>query len=386
MKRVLWIVLDSLGIGEMPDADRFGDKGSDTLRHIVEETKIRLPDMEALGLANIDGINYLPRVDKPRGAYARAGFLSDGKDTITGHWEMAGIVLDEPFQTYPNGFDAEIITGLEEQCGRKVIGNKAASGTKIIEELGEEHSATGAIIVYTSADSVFQIAAHEDVVPLDELYRICEAARAMLVGKHNVARVIARPFVGRSGQYVRTANRRDYAVSPPEKTVLDILQGGGAEVWAVGKIEDIFNKRGIDRAVHTAGNDDGIDKTLEFMAQPATKPTLVYTNLVDFDSKYRNDIYGYAQALVDFDKRLEEILRCLQKEDILILCADHGCDPKTPSSDHSREYVPILLYGAAVKPVNLGTLDSIADLGATVVDYLLGSSSTFGRSFLNQLI
>ncbi len=387
MKRVIWIVLDSVGIGEMEDAAEYGDEGSNTLKHVVtHSSSCRLHNLQALGLAHIDGIDYFDKKGDLGAAVMRAGFLSKGKDTITGHWEMAGIVLHEPFQTYPNGFDREIIEKIESKIGQKIIGNKVASGTEIISELGQEHLHTGNIIVYTSADSVFQIAAHEEVVPVCELYRICETARALLVGKHLVSRVIARPFIGEVDSFVRTANRKDYAVAPPQKSVLDRLTQRGVQVYGVGKIEDIFSGQGILHSVHTKDNQQGIAHILQYMDE-AKDDALIYANLVDFDMKFghRNDVEGYAKALEEFDLALPDIIKKLGDEDWLVLCADHGCDPLSNSTDHSREYVPVIVYGKGVRNVNLGTRQSIADVGATILDYLAGEKAPVGESFLKQI-
>lgn len=387
MKRVIWIVLDSVGIGEMEDAAEYGDKGCNTLKNVVMQSAgCKLNTLEALGLGHIEGVDYLNKDFELNAAVMRAGFASKGKDTITGHWEMTGIVTDEPFQTYPKGFDSEIIAAFESRIGQKVIGNKVASGTEIIAELGQEHIHTGNLIVYTSADSVFQIAAHEDIVPLCELYRICEIARELLVGRYLVSRVIARPFVGEGGAFVRTANRKDYAVAPPRDSVLDILARRGVDVYGVGKISDLFSGRGIAFSAHTKDNSEGVEQILRFMRQ-AKAPALIYANLVDFDMKYghRNDVEGYAGALEAFDTALPAILESLAEEDWLVLCADHGCDPLSVSTDHSREYVPVVVYGSGVKKVNLGTRQSIADVGATILDYLTGEKAPAGTSFLRQI-
>lgn len=388
MKRVIWIVLDSVGIGAMDDAAEYGDEGSNTLKHVVTQSaSCCLNHLQALGVGHIDGVEYLGK-DQPLGATVmRAGFLSKGKDTITGHWEMTGIILKQAFQTYPNGFDDEIIKAIESRIGQKIIGNKAASGTQIIQELGEEHIQTGNIIVYTSADSVFQIAAHEEIVPLCELYRICEIARELLVGRHLVSRVIARPFIGEVGGFIRTANRKDYALDPPQESVLDILSKNKIDVYGVGKIVDIFNGNGIAHWVHTKDNNEGIERILQYMDE-AKNRALIYANLVDFDMKFghRNDVNGYAKALEEFDLALPKIMEKLTDKDWLVLCADHGCDPKSASTDHSREYVPVIVCGKKIRHINLGTRESIADLGATILDYLAGETAPTGESFLKEMI
>jgi phosphopentomutase len=387
MKRVIWIVLDSVGIGQMPDAKQYGDDGSNTLKNTYEHFACRIGNLQKLGIGNIDGIDYMNKNNNFSAAVLRAGFISQGKDTITGHWEMAGVILDKPFKTYKK-FDEGFIQEFEKRINRKVIGNKVASGTEIIKELGEEQMNTGSIIVYTSSDSVFQIAAHENIVPVAELYNICKIARKMLDEHYNIARVIARPFVGENGNFVRTANRKDFAVQPPVKTALEILDENSVEVYAVGKIEDIFQGKGIKHSVHTINNDDGIDKTIEYMKSAKENKSLIYTNLVDFDMKYghRNDAQGYAEALSEFDLRLTEILPLLSDEDMLVICADHGCDPTTTSTDHSREYVPVIICGNFIKPVNLGTIKSISDLGATITDYLANTNTVYGHSFLNKIM
>ncbi|MCC6294339.1 MAG: phosphopentomutase [Bryobacterales bacterium] len=370
-RRVVWIVLDSVGIGEMPDAAAYGDAGSDTLGNIARLRGLRLPNLCALGLGNIKTLAGLPAAATPEGAYGKAALRSPGKDTTTGHWEMAGIWLDKPLPMYPHGFPPEVMDAFERAIGRGWLANKPASGTEIIAELGGEHVRTGKPIVYTSADSVFQIAAHEDVIPIEELYRICEAARSILVGEHEVGRVIARPFVGVSGAYTRTANRRDFATPPQPGMLLDRLEAAVPKpvVYTVGKIHDVFLGRGIGPHVKTKTNADGMEKTLRAMAELRGEPALVWTNLVDFDMLYghRNDVEGYARALEEFDRWLPELRAGLDAEDLLMLTADHGCDPTTPSTDHSREYVPVLLAGAGVRAgAALGVRESLADLGQTV--------------------
>lgn len=386
-KRVMLIVLDSVGVGALPDAHLYGDEGSNTLGNIAKQVKLALPNLRKLGLGNIVPLEGIPPVPVPVGAYGKMEELSPGKDTTTGHWEMAGIVLDRPFPLYPNGFPEEIIDAFESRIGRKVLGNKAASGTVIIEELGAEHMATGSPIVYTSADSVFQIAAHEEVIPLEELYQMCRVAREILQGEHGVGRVIARPFVGVPGSFQRTPNRQDFSIIPPSPTMLDLIERQGLEVIGIGKIRDIFAGKGLTGSIPTKSNTDGIDKTIA--AWQSLKAGLVFTNLVDYDMKYghRNDVEGYARALEEFDSRLPEIMDQLQEDDLLIITADHGCDPTFPGTDHTREYVPLLVLGAKVKAdVNLGIRRSFADVGATVSDYLGAGTPPNGTSMLPEII
>ncbi len=383
--RVIWIVLDSVGIGEMPDAERYGDRGSDTLGNIARRRPMRLPNLRRIGLANIKPLENLPPAETPAGAYGRAALLSPGKDTTTGHWEMAGIILEKPLPLFPHGFPREFIDEFERRIGRGTLGNCAASGTEIIERLGAEHIRTGWPIIYTSADSVFQVAAHEEVIPLAELYRICETAREMLRGPLEVGRVIARPFLGSAGSFTRTANRRDYAIPPPAGMLLDKLAEAGVPVHAVGKIADVFSHRGITSFVKTKSNDDGISRTIEAAKQ--RDGGLIFTNLVDFDMLYghRNDVEGYAAALESFDRRLPELESILRPGDLVLLTADHGCDPTTPSTDHSREYVPVLAFGPRVQPgVKLGTRATLADLGQTVAANF-GARIAVGTSFLQEI-
>lgn len=387
-KKVVLVVLDSVGMGELPDAKDYKDEGSNTLGNISKEVGgLRLPNMEKLGLGNIDGMEGIEKCDSPVGSFGKCAEMSMGKDTVTGHWEISGVVLRKPLNTYPEGFPKEIIEEFERRIGRKIIGNVVASGTEIIKELGDEHVKTGCPIIYTSADSVFQIAAHEEVIPLEELYSMCKTAREMLVGNWAVGRVIARPFVGTSGSYSRTFNRHDYALDPFDKTVLEYVKENGKSVMAVGKIEDIFNKKGVTDAVHIKNNMDGVDKTIEYMK--TDKEGFVFTNLVDFDMLYghRNDVKGYAQALIDFDNRLPEIMESLGEEDVLMITADHGCDPTTASTDHSREYIPVLVYGKNIKSgVNFGIRESFCDIGKTVLDLLKVENKLFGNSFCKQII
>ncbi len=381
-RRVVWIVLDSLGIGEMPDAALYGDEGSDTLGNIARLRTLDLPNLCALGLANIKPIAGLAAAAAPEGCHGRCALASPGKDTTTGHWEMAGIHLEMPFPLYPRGFPREILDPFEARIGRTALGNCAASGTEIIKELGEAHMRSGSPIVYTSADSVFQIAAHEDVIPLWELYKICETAREILRGPHEVGRVIARPFTGGPGSFARTENRKDYAVPPPRGMLLDQLAGRKVPVWSVGKIFDVFLGRGISDYVKTKNNADGMAKTLEAIEE--SDSGLIWVNLVDFDQLYghRNNVEGYAAALEETDRWLPALRSKLDQDDLLILTADHGCDPTTPSTDHSREYVPLLVAGPrAARGVDLGTRASLADIGQTVAGNF-GCRIAAGVSFL----
>lgn len=388
INRVILIVLDSVGIGALPDANKYGDVGANTLGHVAAfNNGLKLPNMEAIGLGNIDGIVNIPKTENPTGCFARLNEASNGKDTVTGHWEMVGIKSEIAFPTYPDGFPAEIIKEFEEKTGRKVIANKPASGTAILDEMGKEHMETGALIVYTSADSVFQIAAHEDIVPIDELYKYCEIAREMLTGDHSVARVIARPFLGEPGNFTRTPNRRDYALVPPHKTTLDMLKNKGLKVIAVGKIEDIFSGEGITDAVHTKDNMDGVDKTLDYIKED--NKGLIFTNLVDFDMKWghRNDPKAYGEGLEEFDTRLPEILSAMKDDDVLFITADHGCDPTTDGTDHTREYVPFLACGKALKAgTNLGTVDGFYSLGQTICDIFDADKIKNGESFLSKIV
>jgi phosphopentomutase len=378
-------VLDSVGIGEMPDAAKYGDIGSDTLGNIARQRQLNLPNFRELGLANIKPLTGLQPVPEPAGAYGKCALASPGKDTTTGHWEMVGIHLEKPFPLFPHGFPREVLDEFEARIGRHAIGNKAASGTEIIKELGEEHMRTGSPIVYTSADSVFQVAAHEDVIPLFELYKICDTAREILRGPYEVGRVIARPFTGEPGSFTRTPNRHDYAVPPPKGMLLDQLAERGIDVYSIGKIFDVFLGRGIREYVKTKSNTDGLAKTLEAMIE--VDRGMIYVNLVDFDQQYghRNDVEGYARALEEVDRWLPEFSAKLREDDLAIFTADHGCDPTTPSTDHSREYVPLLAYGPSVKHnVNLGTRETLSDIGQTVAENF-GARIVAGESFLSQL-
>lgn len=388
-KRVFLIVLDSVGIGEAEDAEKFGDAGADTLGHIAEARGgLRMPNMEKLGLGNIREMQGIHKVMNPKAHYGKMREASNGKDTMTGHWEIMGLYIEKPFRTFPGGFPPELIQQLEEKTGRKVIGNKPASGTEIIKELGAEHMETGAIIVYTSADPVLQIAAHENVVPLDELYRICEIARELTKDEpYKLGRVIARPFEGEPGNFERRSDHRhDYALSPFDRTVMNELKDGGFDVIALGKINDIYNGEGVTEAIHTADNMDGVDKLLETMDKDFNG--LAFLNLVDFDSKYghRRDPQGYGDALEAYDRRLSEILEKISDDDLLIITADHGNDPIHHGTDHTRELVPLLVYHRAIEQArNLGVRDTFSDLGATVADNFNVNAPKHGDSFLREV-
>lgn len=392
MKRVVLIVIDSVGVGASPDAEMFGDAGSSTIGCVVKSNPgLRIPNMMRLGLGNIDGLGYLLNEDLGDpvctvGCYGKAEEISNGKDTTTGHWEIAGVHNLIPFRTYPNGFPEHIIKEFERRTGRKTICNRPASGTEIIEELGERHMKTGELIVYTSADSVFQVAAHEEIVPIEELYRCCRIARELLVGEFSVARVIARPFVGTPGKFERTPGRRDYSVKPPAKTLLDDVKESGLDVVAIGKISDIFDGEGITESFHTASNADGVEKTIAQIRRETSG--IIFTNLVDFDSKYghRRDPIGYGSALEEFDSSLPRIMDALQEDDLLIICADHGNDPCFSGTDHTREYIPILLYGRRFRrDVNIGIRRGFSDIGATIADYLGITYRGKGESFLREI-
>jgi phosphopentomutase len=385
--RVFLVVLDGCGIGEMPDADGYGDRGSHTLRHVAEYAGgLALPNMESLGLGHLAAMPGVRALADPAGARARLMERSAGKDSTTGHWEMMGIVLERAFPTYPDGFPLELLERWCEQVGRGWLGNVAASGTEIIQRLGEEHERSGKYIVYTSADSVFQVAAHERTVPLEEIYAACRAVRVMLQGDHAVGRVIARPFEGSPGAYRRTANRRDFSLEPFEPTVLDRLRERGARVTTVGKVDDLFAGRGVSDAIHTKSNAEGEAVLLDLAKKPGEG--LVFANLVDFDTQYghRNDPAGFARALVEFDDRLGELLGRLREDEMVWVTADHGNDPTTPSTDHSREYTPLLVAGPRVKRgVDLGTRTTFADLGATLAELFGVVPPRHGRSFLKEL-
>ncbi len=368
-KRVFLIVLDSVGIGEMPDAKDYGDEGSNTLKACYDTGRLNLPNLRHIGLFNIEGNEYGDAADFPFGKYARMKELSKGKDTTTGHWEMMGIISEKPFPTYPDGFPDEIISEFEEKTGRKVICNKPYSGTEVIKDYGNEHLETGALIVYTSADSVFQIAAHEDIIPIEELYRYCEIAREILTAEHGVGRVIARPFTGKH-PFTRTKNRHDFSLKPIERTCLDIISDFSYTCYGIGKINDIFAGVGLTGYVRTTDNADGMKKTEEFAEQDWEG--LCFVNLVDFDMTYghRNDVEGYTNALNEFDRWLGGFMEKLRDDDILMITADHGCDPATPSTDHSREYTPLLIYGKNVRPENLGTIDGFDRIGRMILEEL----------------
>lgn len=368
MKRVFLIVLDSYGCGEMPDAKDFGDEGASTVRSVATSKFFETPNLRKMGLYNIDGVDLLPKEENPSGIYCRCTEVSKGKDTTLGHWEIAGVQSLSPMPTYPNGFPKEVLDEFSKAVGRGVLCNKPYSGTEVIKDYGDEHVKTGDLIVYTSADSVFQIAAHEDVVPLEELYDICRKARKILVGKHGVGRVIARPFIGSNGNYTRTPHRHDFSLEPPSVTMLDQLKEAGKDVLAVGKINDIFAGKGITEYVYTSDNADGIEKTLQWMDRDFDG--LCFTNLVDTDMIYghRRDIDGYAKAISYFDSKLPEMISKLKDDDVIMITADHGCDPGyTKTTDHTREYIPLLMYGKKVTPKNLGTRSTFADIGATVL-------------------
>lgn len=386
--RVILIVLDSVGIGALPDAKDYGDEGSNTVSNIASYMGMdfSIPNLLNLGLGSIEGVNNIMREENIIGAYGRAEERSCGKDTTTGHWEMAGIILDKPFPTYPLGFPIEVINEIEKQIGTHVIGNKPASGTEIIKELGDLHVKTGDPIVYTSGDSVFQIAAHEDIIPINKLYEICRTVRAILTGEHSVSRVIARPFEGSSGNYKRTERRKDFSLIPFKPTMLDYIIGDGLYVKAVGKIEDIFAGRGLSHSIHTTNNRDGIKEIIESTKERFNG--LIFANLVDFDMLYghRNDVRGYAKALEEFDKCIPAIREAMHEDDILIITADHGCDPTTSSTDHSREYIPILVYGQSIRPIDIGTRYSFSDIGKTICDLLHVNASIEGKSFKDLII
>ncbi len=378
MKRAIIIVLDGVGIGELPDAAAYKDEGSNTLVNLKKAVPtLNLKNMCDLGLGNIQGAEILGKVNTPKGLYGKLAEHSAGKDTTTGHWEISGIWLDKPFPTYPNGFPDDIILPFEKAIGRKVLGNCVASGTEIINRLGDEHVKTGYPIVYTSADSVFQIACHEDVIPVSKLYEYCTIARKML----SVGRVIARPFIGSNGNYTRTERRKDFSLEPPENTLLDYVKASGMECAGVGKIEDIFAMRGITRSVHTTNNHDGIEQTIAYLKEDFGG--LIFTNLVDTDMLYghRNDIKGFASALEYFDSRLPDIIKAMKEDDILFITADHGCDPTTPSTDHSREYIFLLGYGN-LTPGDIGIRSTYGDIAKSIAMYLGIKEDLRGRSFL----
>lgn len=385
-KRVFLIVLDSVGIGEMPDAALYGDEGSNTVKVCSEQPEFNCPNLTKLGLFNIDGMDYMPDYQSPVGAYGRLSEMSKGKDTTTGHWEIAGLVSEKPFPTYPDGFPDEVLDEFRKRTGRGVLCNKPYSGTRVILDYGEEHVKTGDLIVYTSADSVFQIAAHEDIVPIEQLYEYCRIAREILKGKHAVGRVIARPFEGKYPNFKRTTRRHDFSLVPPKDTVLDYLKNAGYDVLPVGKIYDIFAGKGVNKAQPTSGNKDGMNKTDEWLEKDFNG--LCFINLVDFDMLYghRNDVKGYAKALTEFDTWLGTFMEKMKDDDILMITSDHGCDPITESTDHSREYTFLLAYGKKIKSVNLGTRKSFADIGKTIADIFNVDADISGESFKNIII
>jgi len=384
VNRVILIVLDSMGIGYLPDAYKFGDDGSDTLGNIAGSIRdFKIENLVNLGIGNIDGISgFIDKSNSPNGAYGKAAESSWGKDTTTGHWEIAGLKLTEPFPTFPKGFPIDLIKSIEAAIGMSTIGNEVASGTEIIQRLGDMHVKNGMPIIYTSADSVLQIAAHEEVISLSKQYEICSIVRNIMKGPYGVGRIIARPFKGSSGAYFRTENRKDFSLKPLGKTMLDYIKENDMEVIAVGKIEDIFAKQGITESIHTRSNLEGIDKTIEYIR--GSSKGIIFTNLVDFDMLYghRNDVAGYAKAIMEFDRKVPDIIEAMKDEDILIITADHGCDPTTSSTDHSREYIPILLYGKRIKDnINIGVRDCFCDIGATILDILNIKNKIEGSSF-----
>ena len=386
MKRLFFIILDSFGIGEMPDANEFHDEGSNTLKSVSSSSFFNAPNMQKLGLFNIDGCSVAgDSVDHPLGAYGKFAERSKGKDTTTGHWEIAGLVSGKPFPTYPNGFPEEIIKEFEKQSGYKTLCNKPYSGTEVIKDYGRQHIKEKALIVYTSADSVFQIAAHEDIVPVEELYRVCEIARNILQGEHGVGRVIARPFTGEYPNYVRTSNRHDFSLKPPKDTMLDIMMRNGLDTIGVGKINDIFAGKGISEFVRTSGNTDGMQKTSEYLSKDFKG--ICFVNLVDFDMLYghRNDVDGYAKAITEFDKWLGTFMEGLGEDDYLLISADHGCDPITPSTDHSREYVFMLAYGKKIKSVDLGIRTTFSDMAKTILHSFDMDGNIEGTSFWGDI-
>lgn len=386
IKRAILIVLDSVGIGELPDAAEYDDVGSNTLGHIFEKyPQIQLPNLLSLGLGNIDPSNLIPKSSNPKGAYGKAGEVSSGKDSTTGHWEIAGIHLEKPFPTFPEGFPADLISTFEDQIGCKTIGNYSASGTTIINELGDEHLLTGFPIVYTSADSVFQIAMHEAIFPIERQYEICQKARDLLQGNWGVGRVIARPFVGETGNYSRTKNRKDFSIQPPT-SLLDELQKNAVNVISIGKIYDLFGGKGITKSIKTESNLEGIKATIEAIKQPTTD--FIFTNLVDFDMLFghRRDVMGYAKALEEFDSYLPEILENLNDDDLLIITADHGNDPTFKGSDHTREFIPIINFGKLIKKgVSIGTRSTFADIAATIAEIYTLNYTLKGSSYLNEI-
>lgn len=385
IKRVFLIVLDSFGVGAMPDAPEFGDMHADTFRSCADTGLLKLPNMQSLGLYNIDGVDLDHKSDEPQGAFLRIAERSKGKDTTTGHWEIAGIVSEKPFPTFPNGFPPEVIKKFEQATGRKVLCNKPYSGTSVIADYGREHVETGALIVYTSADSVFQIAAHEDIVPVEELYRYCEIARDILVGDYAVGRVIARPFTGEH-PYIRTSRRHDFSLVPPKDTMLDHIVNSGKDVIGIGKIYDIFAGKGVNKSFRVIGNAPDMEETMRVQATDFSG--LCFTNLVDFDQSYghRRDPEGYAEALNDFDEWLGGFLGNMREDDVLIITADHGCDPCHTGTDHTREYIPVLVYGQHIKPVDLETQECFGNIAATILELLGVEGEVQGESFAGLIL
>ncbi len=388
IERIIWIILDSVGAGEMPDADKFGDFGADTLDHVWEANQgLNIPNLIQLGLGNIEGITQIPEAEKPMGCYGKMAEISNGKDTTIGHWEMTGIYSPEKFPTYPDGFPEEIVKRFVDEAKLPgILANCTASGTEIIKKLGEKHIKTKKPIIYTSADSVFQIACHEEIYSPEQLYEMCRTARNILTGKHAVARVIARPFITENGEFVRTSNRRDFSLIPPKENLLNYMKESGGNVIAVGKIEDIFCGEGITESVHARNNMDGVDKTINYLKEKKTG--IIFTNLVEFDSTWghRRDVEGYGRGLEEFDKRLPEIINLMNENDLLIINADHGCDPTFRGTDHTREYIPVIVYGKGIKQgVNLGTGSSFADIGQTISEIFELKKLPIGTSFANKL-
>ncbi|MGB3368153.1 MAG: phosphopentomutase [Acidaminobacteraceae bacterium] len=388
INRVTIFVMDSVGIGEMPDSKKFGDVGVNTFGNIIKAfPDMKIPNLRNLGLGNIEGFDVIEGTTNPIGAFGKLSEVSNGKDTTTGHWELSGLHIHEAFQTYPDGFPSRVIDKFIEQSGRGILCNKPASGTEVLEELGKEHMETGKVIVYTSADSVFQIAAHEEIVSLDELYKMCEIAREILRGEDQVARVIARPFIGQPGSFERTSNRRDYSLKPFGKTVLDYAKEAGYDVQAVGKIVDIFDGEGITEDIHTKDNMDGVDQTINYLKTDSKG--IIFSNLVDFDAKFghRRNVEGYKTAIEDLDARIPELLEALRDDDIIIFTADHGNDPSYKGSDHTREYVPMLAFGKSIKAgANIGIRASFADIAATISDILEIKATDHGDSFKSLIV
>ncbi len=385
VRRVFLVILDSAGVGALPDADDYGDTGANTLRHVLTQCPRELTTLQILGLANVVTLPLEPE-EEPKALYGKMMEKSAGKDTTTGHWELMGLVLDKPFPTYPEGFPQDVVENFESAIGKRILGNKPSSGTVILDELGEEHMETGCPIVYTSADSVFQIAAHEEVTGVEKLYEWCEIAREQLSGKHSVCRVIARPFIGKPGAFKRTHRRHDYALPPTGETVLDKLVAAGVETYGIGKIHDIYSGNGVKHSVHSESNEDGMRLLREHAKD--VDDGLIFINLVDFDMKYghRNNVFGYADALKEFDQFLGEFLMDFRKDDVLIVTADHGCDPTHPGTDHTREHVPILAYRRGVKGKNIGVRTSFADVGATIAELFGVDPGENGKSFAKELM